>query len=280
MHVAVIQFAPRFGEVSSNLDAFEQALEGLEADLVVLPELCTTGYQFRDRAELEKFAESAAGPSMTRLAKAAAGCGGHVVAGFAERDGTAVYNSAALIGPQGTVGVYRKVHLFMDEKGLFDPGDLGFPVFEVGSSAGPVRVGLMVCFDWLFAESVLSLALAGAQVVAHPANLVLPYCQDAMVTRAIENRVFTITANRVGEESRIPGKKLVFTGQSRVVGPDGRIIAQGPPETPAIVQADIEPARADEKWITARNHVHQDRRPDQYHPALTDPAAWSNRGVR
>lgn len=265
MRVAVIQFAPRFGEVKANLSAIEEALGGFTADLVVLPELCTTGYQFRDRAELERYAEPASGPSLSRLREAAAGCGAHLVVGFAESDRGALYNSAALVGPEGTKGVYRKVHLFVDEKGLYAPGNLGFPVFDVGG----VKVGMMVCFDWVFPESVRSLALAGAEVVAHAANLVLPYCQDAMVTRAIENRVFTVTANRVGEESRLPGDPLRFTGLSRVTGPDGKIIAQGPAEKPALLEADIDPALARDKYITEKNHVHSDRRPDQYHPALS-----------
>ena len=204
MRVAVIQFAPRFGEVEANLKAIEEALDNLPADLVVLPELCTTGYQFRDRAELERYAEPASGPSLTRLRRAAAGCGGRLVVGFAEADRGAVYNSAALVGPEGTEGVYRKVHLFVDEKELYEPGNLGFPVFDVGG----VKVGMMVCFDWVFPESVRSLALAGAEVVAHAANLVLPYCQDAMVTRAIENRVFTVTANRVRIRDRFPPPRL------------------------------------------------------------------------
>jgi len=260
LRIAMLQTSPRFGAVEENLRAVEDACAGLCADLLVLPELALTGYQFTDRDELARLAEPAGGPSLERVATLAGRAGGHVVLGFAERDGERIFNSAALVGPGGVAGVYRKVHLFADETRLFDPGDRGFPVFEVAG----VRLGMMVCFDWIFCESARSLALAGAQVIAHPANLVLPYCQQAMVTRALENRVFTVTVNRVGAEERIPGTPLVFTGRSRLVAPDGRVLADAPEDTPALLEADIDPARGTDKNITPRNHLLHDRRPDQY----------------
>ncbi len=260
MRIALIQTAPKFGAVSENLQKATALLKQTEADLWVLPELAMTGYQFRDEAELERLAEPADGPTFRALAEAAKDLRGHVVAGFPERDGDRIYNSAMLVGPDGLVGLYRKVHLFDREKELFDPGDLGFPVFDLGAA----RVGLMICFDWLFPEAARSLALAGAQVIAHPANLVLPYCQDAVVTRAIENRVFVATANRVGIESRRDGEQLVFSGKSRLVGPDGRVLLDGPAEDETVLTADVTPDEADAKNITPRNDVLADRRPDQY----------------
>jgi predicted amidohydrolase len=260
MKVAMLQFAPVFGEVEENLRTIEEACTGLSAELVVLPELCTTGYQFRDRQELLQLAEPARGNSLKRLSGVAAACGGHVVAGFAERESDLVFNSAALLGPRGVVGVYRKVHLFSEEKRLFEPGDLGFPVFR----AGGVPVGIMVCFDWIFPESARSLALGGAWVIAHAANLVLPFCQDALITRALENRVFIASCNRTGVEERITGQKYEFTGRSRLVGPDGKILAEGPPDAPAVVTAEIDPRLAGDKKITHLNDAIRDRRTDQY----------------
>ena len=260
MNVAMVQFAPVFGEVEENLRAVEEACADLSADLVVLPELCTTGYQFRDRKELLELAEQPGGRSLKRLSGVAAACGGHLVAGFAEKKSDQVFNSAALVGPEGVVGVYRKIHLFSDEKRLFEPGDRGFPVFR----AGGVPVGIMVCFDWLFPESARSLALGGAWVIAHPANLVLPYCQDALITRALENRVFIISCNRTGAEERITGQKYQFTGRSRIVGPDGKVLADGPPDAPAVVTAEIDPSQASDKKITSLNHIIRDRQTDQY----------------
>jgi predicted amidohydrolase len=260
MRISLLQFAPGFGQVESNLQTIEGACRGLQSDLVVLPELCTTGYQFKDRKELSGLAESAEGASMWRLAGVARTCGGFLAYGFAEVKGDRVYNSAALVGPEGLIGLYRKVHLFDDEKRVFDPGDLGFPVFDLGD----LKVGLMVCFDWLFPESARSLALGGAQLIAHPANLVLPWCQRSMPTRALENRVFTATANRIGSEERLDGQRLQFTGMSRLVGPDGSVIADGPEEEQALITAEIDPTRALDKNITAANQVFADRRPDQY----------------
>lgn len=260
MNVAMVQFAPVFGDVQENLRAIEEACSGLSADLVVLPELCTTGYQFRDRQELLRLAEPAGGPSIKALAGVAASCGGHLVAGFAEKETDRVYNSAALLGPDGLVGVYRKVHLFSEEKRLFEPGDAGFPVFR----AGGVPLGIMVCFDWIFPESARSLALGGAWVIAHCANLVLPFCQDALITRALENRVFIISSNRTGTEERVSGQKYAFTGRSRIVGPDGKVLADGPPDAPAVITAVIDPSQASDKKVTPLNHVIRDRRNDQY----------------
>jgi predicted amidohydrolase len=260
MKVALVQFAPVFGEVEENLRTLEEACAGLSADLVVLPELCTTGYQFQNRQELLELAEPASGPSLRRLSGAAAACGGHLVAGFAEKEADLAFNSAALVGPEGVVGVYRKVHLFSEEKRLFEPGDRGFPVLRVGG----VPVGMMICFDWIFPESARSLSLGGAWVIAHCANLVLPFCQDALITRALENRVFILSCNRTGEENRMPGQKYVFTGRSRMVGPDGTVLEEGPADSPAMVTAEIDPARASDKKVTSLNHIIRDRRTDQY----------------
>lgn len=258
--VALLQFEPWFGEVDENLDSVRSRLAGLRADLVVLPELCTTGYQFRDRGEAEKLAQPADGPAMGALARIAADCGGMLVAGFAESAGGRIFNSAALVGSRGTLGVYRKIHLFDDECRIFDPGDLGFPVFDIG----PARIGMMICFDWIFPEAARSLAVGGAQLIAHPANLVLPFCQKAMVTRAIENRVFTATCNRIGREERIAGRPLTFTGSSRLVAPGGRVLAECSPDGQELVSYEIDPALADDKHVTARNDLLRDRRPDQY----------------
>lgn len=260
MKIALLQFAPAFGGVEENLQTVRRLCAGLRADLVVLPELCTTGYRFADRGELAGLAQPTDGPAMRAMAEVAGACGGHLVVGFAESAGERIFNSATLVGPAGIAGLYRKVHLFDDERRIFDPGDLGFPVFEIGA----VRVGMMICFDWLFPEAARSLALAGAQVIAHPANLVLPLCQNAMVTRALENRVFTATCNRIGREQRAGLDPLVFTGSSRVIAPDGSVLAQGSADAEHLLVVEIDPARSLDKRITGHNDVLADRRPDQY----------------
>ena len=136
-----------------------------------------------------------------------------IVAGFAEQAVQGLYNSAAAVSAAGVIQVYRKTHLFADEKMLFLPGDTGFRIFE---DAG-ARIGMMVCFDWYFPESARTLALAGVQIIAHPSNLVLPHCQIAMVTRCLENHVFAVTTNRFGIEALGDGRSLTFTGESQVL---------------------------------------------------------------
>jgi predicted amidohydrolase len=129
----------------------------------------------------------------------------HIVTGFNESENRLLYNSAILIGPEGIVGKYRKLHLFMNEKKYFQPGNLGLPVFEVLG----IKMGMLVCFDWMFPEVWRIMAMQGAQLICHPSNLVLPYAQKAVTTHAINNRIFIATANRIGTEG-----DLTFTGQS------------------------------------------------------------------
>ena len=161
LHVAAVQTSPIFGEVSTNLhDAIGRIPPG--CDLAVLPELFASGYQFRDRQEALQFAEDLSGdggPVTRRLTGVAADSGTTIVAGLAEKQGDRLFNSSVLVRPDGSRETYRKVHLFMDEKSLFEPGDLGFPVFE----ACGTTVGMMICFDWIFPEAARSLALAGAE---------------------------------------------------------------------------------------------------------------------
>jgi 5-aminopentanamidase len=259
---AAVQTDPVFGAVAANLDA-ALALVPPGCDLAVLPELFATGYSFRSREEVAAFAEpvdagDAPGPVVARLRAHAAATGTTLVAGLAERDGPRLFNSAVLVRPDGSLGLYRKAHLFLDEKSLFDPGDLPFPVFP---ACGTV-VGLMICFDWIFPEAARSLALAGARVLAHPCNLVLPWCQEAMVTRCLENGVYAVTANRVGREDRA-GAELVFSGGSQVTAPRGERLARlGPAGAgAAVARAETE---APGPQLTRRNDVLKDRRPDLY----------------
>ncbi len=262
LNIAAIQTSPVFGDVSGNLDRALDLIPG-GCDLAVLPELFATGYQFRDTAEAAGMAEEAApggagGPIIAALTAKAAATGATLVAGLAEKSEAVVYNSAVMIRPDGSREIYRKVHLFDREKEVFRPGDLGFPVFE----ACGAKIGLMICFDWIFPEAARSLALAGAQILCHPSNLLLPWCPAAMVTRCQENRVFAATANRIGSEGRT-GQRLDFIGMSEIVSPLGDVLGRAGREEESAVTAAID-LDAIEKQVTARNHIFGDRRPDQY----------------
>lgn len=259
MRIGMYQFAPEFGAVRRNLERIAEALRADAAELWVLPELATTGYLFADRAECAALAETIPGPATETLAALCRERGTRVVAGLAERSGDRLYNSAAYVAAEGVVGVYRKVHLFDRERLCFDPGPEPFRVHPLGDH----RLGLMICFDWLFPEAARSLALQGADLIAHPANLVLPYCQAAMVTRALENGVACATCNRVGSERRA-GHELWFTGGSQVLDARGRRLAQASADREETLVVEVDLALARDKRITERNDRLGDRRPELY----------------
>jgi len=260
IRVGLVQTRPERARREANLDEVWGITRGLGVDLLVLPELFDTGYLFESQEEVLSLAtEVPGGETCSFLVDLAARVGCRVAAGLAEREGARAFNSAVLVGPEGVIGLYRKVHLFHFEKEVFTPGDRGFPVFD----AGGVKVGMMICYDWRFPEAARTLALKGAQVLAHPANLVHPYCQEAMVTRCLENRVFSITANRTGRDE-VGGRSVSFTGRSRIVGPGGEVLAQAPAEGAAVLVVEIDPSRADDKRITPANDLFADRRPEMY----------------
>ena len=260
MRVGYYQFRPLFGRPKRNLDKVTAALDGVSADLIVLPELAFTGYWFSDRTELMDLAEDPEdSPTVAGLVELCKTNHLHLVTGFAERCADQVYNSALLIGPGGVEHVYRKLHLFNEEKRLFDPGDIPLCVQRVGTA----RIGIMVCFDWVFPEVTRSLALQGADLICHPSNLVLHYCQQTMLTRCLENHVFAVTANRFGADKR-PHGELRFTGKSQVVAPDGELIQRAASQREVLYTVEIDLAKAREKRITPHNDVLGDRRPEFY----------------
>jgi len=259
--IAIVQFAPARENVGKNIRQIGRLLSGLQADLIVLPELSNSGYLYDSPETLRPFAEpqDGSGPFLQALQALAAQTGGLIVSGYAESAGNGLFNSAAAVSAEGVLLNYRKTHLFDREKQLFQPGDTGFNVMDWRG----VQIGVMICFDWIFPEAARTLALKGAQVIAHPANLVLPYCQDAMVTRSIENQVFTATANRIGTE-RLGETQLTFTGQSQVTSPSGKVLFRGPTTKPAVHVMEIDPDLALKKALNPHNDLFADRRPDRY----------------
>jgi predicted amidohydrolase len=259
MRVGYLQFAPAFGLKNANHERVAGFISEVKADLIVLPELFSTGYLFESKDELRELAEDQGGESQTFLEELSGDSGIALVASIAERAGEDCYNTCLLCVGGETRARYRKIHLFDREKELFAQGDLPFPVYNLGAA----RVGLMVCFDWIFPESARLLALKGAQIICHPSNLVLPYCPRAMITRCIENGVFAITTNRVGTESRA-GLELTYIGLSQVVAPRGEILVRADDHEEDLRVIEINPALADNKMVTARNDLLKDRRPEFY----------------
>lgn len=258
MKVAFHQFDPKLGKIDYNLKKVEKNLSKVKKlDLLVLPELCNSGYNFRDKKEALQFAEEIPqGKSTKFLITLAKKKNCFIVAGINEKKGNALYNSAVLVGPQGYIGTYRKLHLFFKEKNVFEPGNLGLPIFNIKG----VKLGILICFDWRFPEAWRILALKGAQIIAHPSNLIVPKLSfRALPGHAIVNRIFIVTSDRVGTE-----RKLKFAGKSMIVDPDGNILAQASADKEEFQAAEINPKLANLKQVNAKNHLFKDRRVEVY----------------
>jgi predicted amidohydrolase len=256
MRAGFIQFMPDFGDIEGNIQKICRLVESIDAELIILPELCNTGYLFTSRQEVEKLGEEIpSGKTTQALCRLANVKHTYLVAGLIEKCGQKLYNASILIGPDGYIATYRKIHLFYEETLWFAPGDLEFSVYDIGIC----RVGMMICFDWIFPEAARVLALRGADVLCHPANLIHPYCQEAMVTRCLENRVFAVTANRTGTETR-GDKRLRFTGKSQITGPDGAILCRAGEITEETGCVDIDVQRAREKAFNPYNDLFGSRR--------------------
>jgi N-carbamoylputrescine amidase len=272
--VACLQFEPIVGDKQRNLDAGVRLIEAAAADgarLMVLPELCNSGYVFETREEAFALAEAVpGGPSCATWIAVAQRLGITLVAGIAERDGNALYNAAVVIGPDGYIGTFRKVHLWNAENLFFEPGNLGFPVFNTPHG----RIGVAICYDIWFPETFRIQALKGADIVCVPTNWVPIPGQapgrEAMATilamaAAHSNSMFIACADRVGTERGQP-----FEGQSVVVGCTGWPVA-GPASRVAdeilIADIDLGEARRARNW-NAFNQVLRDRRTDVYDEML------------
>ncbi len=266
MRVALCQTNPVYGETEHNVREALETLSTVRADLYVLPELFSTGYLFGTRKELGRLVEPVPdGPTVSSLKKFCRSRGCAVVASVAEVDRKVYYNTAVLVGPRGLLGKYRKIHLFDRERLWFEPGNLDFGVWAFKRA----RIGLMICFDWVFPEAARVLALKGADIICHPSNLILHYCQDAMITRSIENGVFTVTANRVGSE-RAGNIRLTFSGKSQITDPKGRVLARAPKVGRKLQVVDLDLSLAKKKKLTPRNHLFGDRRA-KYYREITKP---------
>lgn len=259
--VGVCQFKPELMQPEKNLEKIESLLESVSADLIVLPELAASGYLFNSEEEVQFIAEDPKnGQTATLFLKLAKLHNTSYVVGFAEKTNNGIYNSAMLVNPDASIHIYRKTHLFYEEKKWFKAGDTGFKVFEAKNN---VKVGLMICFDWIFPESARSLALAGTQIIAHSANLVLPWCQQAMLTRSLENGVFSATSNRTGTDKN-GEKKLHFTGMSQIVDTKGQIIHGMDKVEESVFVTEIDPIKAEDKNITEFNNLFLDRKTELY----------------
>lgn len=259
LRLAVGQTEPRVGNHHWNIEQIQHALDQADdeyVDILVLPELSNSGYSFDSIEEALNSSELVPEGKVSRILLEWSHDGRMVVAGICEKTDEGLFNSAAVFINGEHAVTYRKIHLFYRESEWFHSGNAEPPVIEFRG----YRLGVMVCFDWAFPEVTRILALKGAQVILHPANLVLPYCFDAMITRSIENRVFTATANRVGHE-----RGLSFTGRSQITSPRGERLLSLSKDEVGLGILDLDPSQADDKMITEKNDILGDRRPELYH---------------
>ncbi|MFQ5751320.1 MAG: nitrilase-related carbon-nitrogen hydrolase [bacterium] len=264
LRIGFYQFRPIFGNVPANLTKVVKALSQIKADLIVLPELALTGYYFKDRNEVKILAEEPENSSTVQsLIALCRERDFYLVTGFAEKKLEKLFNSALLLGPEGIVHTYRKLHLFNEEKYWFDPGDIALQVQNVRGA----KIGIMICFDWIFPEVARTLTISGADIICHPSNLVLDYCQQTMLSRCLENSIFAITANRFGLDKR-PHGELHFTGKSQIVAPKGELLHRAASQREVLFITEIDPDVARDKKITPLNQIIDDRRPEFYGPLL------------
>jgi predicted amidohydrolase len=259
MKAGYIQTSPVFGDKQGNFQQVSSLIHNISVDLLVLPELFATGYAFVSKDEVEALAEEGGRETAGFLKQLSHQTGAVIVAGFIEKDKRNFYNSAMMVRDDHVIGIYRKIHLFNEEKRWFTPGDKPFEVYSINNA----RIGMMICFDWIFPESCRTLALLGAQVIAHPANLVLPWCQAAMQTRCLENRVFAITANRIGRERR-GSNDFNFTGGSQVTAVNGAVLSSAPTDKAFVDVVELDASQADNKMINDYNDLLIDRRTEFY----------------
>jgi len=259
MKIGYVQTSPIFSETAQNFEQVENLLGNAKGDLIVLPELFATGYTFISKEEAESMAETTEGKTANFLIGLAKKTGAVVVGGFIEKDGKQIYNSSMIVSGSEVLGTYRKLHLYYKEKLWFSPGNKPLEIFEVKNT----KVGIMICFDWFFPETFRSLALLGAEIIAHPANLVLPYCQRAMTTRCLVNRVFSVTSNRIGNEVR-GEDNFVFTGGSQITSYKGEVLSSAPKDKPHIDFVEIDVKQARDKNLNKYNNVFGDRRTEFY----------------
>lgn len=267
MKIAGVQMDFQLRDVSGNLDRMIAKLREARAagaTLTVFPECATTGYCFTSIEEARPYAELISGAATQRMARACAELGGHVVFGLLEADGPRVFNALALVGPNGLVASYRKIHLpFLGVDMFTDFGDRPLAVHEVDG----VKIGMNICYDGGFPETARCLALLGADLIVLPTNWppgAETAADYATNTRAMENTVYYAAINRIGVERGTP-----FIGRSRICDPLGKTLATADGIEEVILYADIDTARSRNKHLIRQagtNEVNRiaDRHPEMY----------------
>ncbi len=262
MKLALVQFSPIFGDVESNNNKIFNYCNSVDCDIIVFPELATSGYDFLNRKECMGYSLDLESEFFSPYKELAATQRKLIVIGYPERQGNKVYNSAALIFPDNKFNAtYRKTHLFYRERFVFDENDKGF--FVINYPDFNMKLGTMICYDWRFPEVARSLALLGADLIVCPSNLVTKVWDISMPARALDNKVYLAVANRTGGENR-NGNDLVFTGESKIYSYNGTIMAEAGKSNEEVIIAEIDPKITRKKSFNEFNDIFTDRRPQFY----------------
>ena len=227
-----------------------------------------TGYGFQSLAEARPYAQPLPGPATQQLAEVCAQYGSHVVFGLLEADGDRLYNAAVLVGPQGLIAGYRKVHLpYLGIDRFAQYGDRPFAVH----AAGQLNLGINICYDISFPEAARSLTLLGADLIVLPTNW-LPgaecVAQNTVSCRALENSVYFLAVNRVGTE-----RGFCFIGQSQFCDPGGQTLHRASRDQEEVFYCEMDPQVARQKHLVrvpGKHEIHRlaDRRPAMYTPLV------------
>ena len=264
--ISLVQFDPQFLELKSNFSKMETLVKGLETDILVFPELASSGYSFIQKEEALRFAKESQEETLDFFKGLAKKTHALVIAGFPEYANNHVFNSALIAFPNQEIRIYRKTHLFFKEKECFDAGDTGF--FVVHLPEKDCRIGTMVCNDWRYPESARSLALLGADIIVCPSNLVSEVWKIGMAARALENKVYVAVANRYGDENRIlkdgSQQNLRFNGNSILYDFNGKPLLEANSTGDQIIHFEIDPILTRNKFFNPYNDLLKDRRPDLY----------------
>lgn len=262
VNLSVVQFCPMYSGLEENIEFLKDTINNDESDIIVFPELSTTGYFFLNKSDLNDISLRADGEVMSSFQKMSEELNKVIVFGFAEKDKNTFYNSAAILLPdKKECSVYRKSHLFYKERMVFEQGNTGF--FNVYWEEKDINIGTMICYDWRFPESARSLALKGADLILCPSNLVTGVWKEAMRTRALENKVYMAVCNRIGFES-VNEETLEFNGDSAIISYNGKNLVMAGEDNEIIISAEIYPEKTRDKSFNEINNIFLDRRPELY----------------
>lgn len=273
--IAGAQIDIHLGNKSANFEHMVARMEeaaAAGARLVIFPECALTGYCFDSLEEALPFAEVLPGVTTEQMQGICQRLDVHVVFGLLERrtneNGTELFNAAALVGPEGLVAGYRKIHLpHLGVDHFVTPGDRPFAVHDIHG----VRVGLNICYDSAFPESARVMSLLGADLIILPTNF--PPGAECVIghvihARAMENGVYFAAVNRIGTE-----RGFKFLGGSKICDPDGHAVAAAGAAEETLIYADLDIGRSRNKQrvrVPGRHFIDRfvDRRPEMYGPLV------------